>query len=83
MGLIRPSSANESASKIGDYVRQRRTRNAMTQIQLGELAGTGTRFISDLERGKSTLRLDATNAVLAVFGKMVGVVDAPRPTGDE
>ena len=36
-------------------------------------------FLSELERGKATVRLDAVNRVLAVFGKQVGVVDAPRP----
>ena len=39
----------------------------------------GTRFISELERGKPSLRMDTTNAVLAVFGKQLGVVEAPRP----
>ena len=55
----------------------------MTQTELGELAGTGTRLISDLERGKLTLRLDAVNAVLAAFGKMLGVVDTTRDSGGQ
>ncbi len=50
----------------------------MTQAQLGELAGVGRRFIVDLEKGKPTLRLDSVNAVLAVFGKTLGVVEAIR-----
>ena len=50
----------------------------MTQQDLAELAGVGTRFVSDLERGKSTLRLDRANRVLAVFGKALGVTDKPR-----
>lgn len=50
----------------------------MTQRQLGELAGVGTRLVSELERGKPTLRMDAVNRVLAVFGKRLGAIDAPR-----
>lgn len=63
---------------VGGFVRRRRTANRMSQRGLAELAGVGTRFVSELERGKPTLRLDAVNAVLAVFGKALGVVDAPR-----
>ena len=51
----------------------------MTQRDLAELAGVGTRFISELERGKKTLRMDAVTRVLPVFGKTLGLVDAPRP----
>jgi predicted transcriptional regulator len=50
----------------------------MTQRELGELAGVGTRFISELERGKPSVRLSVVNKVLAVFGKSLGIVDAPR-----
>lgn len=53
-----------------------------TQRKLGELAGVGTRFVSDLERGKPTLRMDAVNKVLYVFGRMLGYVEAPRTEDD-
>lgn len=79
----RPKSAEVSSARIGAYVRRRRADNGMTQRELGELAGTGTRLISDLERGKPTVRLDAINAVLAVFGKMIGVIEVPRDAGEE
>ena len=73
--------ASEAANseRIGDFVRQRRQANGLTQRELGELAGVGTRFISELERGKSTVRLDAVDQVLAVFGKRLGVIDRPVP----
>jgi len=67
-----------SSVKIGEMVRQRRLANHLTQRQLGELAGVGLRLISELERGKTTLRMDAANRVLAVFGIMLGPVEAPR-----
>lgn len=63
---------------LGAYVRARRRASGLSQNELAELAGVGMRFLSELERGKKTLRMDAVNAVLAVFGKRLGVVDAPR-----
>lgn len=64
--------------QIGAFVRRRRRANGMTQRELAELAGVGTRFVSELEREKPTVRLDAVNAILAVFGATVGVVEMPR-----
>ena len=72
-----------SAMNVGELVRQRRLANQLTQRQLGELAGVGLRLVSELERGKPTLRMDATNRVLAVFGLMLGPIEAPRPKEDE
>ena len=71
-----------SSQKIGEMVRQRRLANHLTQRQLGELAGVGLRLVSELERGKATLRMDAANRVLAVFGMMLGPVEAPRSERD-
>lgn len=67
-----------SPQMIGCFVRQRRQASGLTQLQLGELAGVGTRFVSELERGKPTLRMDAVNRVLRVFGQMLGHITAPR-----
>ena len=63
---------------IGEFVRARRKASRLNQLELSELAGVGTRFISDLERGKQTVRLSEVNRVLAVFGKQLGIVEAPR-----
>jgi y4mF family transcriptional regulator len=63
---------------IGRFVRLRRKANNLNQQQLAELAGVGKRFLIELEAGKPTLRLDAVNKVLAVFGKTLGVVDRSR-----
>ena len=64
---------------MGTYVRTRRKANRLTQTQLAELAGVGLRFVKDLEHGKPTARMDTANAVLAAFGKQLGIVDAPPP----
>jgi HTH-type transcriptional regulator / antitoxin HipB len=68
----------EFEKTIGKFVRDRRKAGQMTQRELGELAGVGTRFISELERGKPSVRLSVVNKVLAVFGKSLGIVDALR-----
>lgn len=67
-----------TATDIGQYVRDRRKAAGLTQRALGELAGVGPRFVSELERDKPTVRLDVVNKVLAVFGKRLGLTDAPR-----
>jgi y4mF family transcriptional regulator len=63
---------------VGAFVRLRRKANKLTQQQLAELAGVGKRFVIELEAGKPTLRMDAVNKVLAVFGKRLGVADRPQ-----
>ena len=77
------NTAETSAATIGQLVRQRRLANNLTQRQLSELAGVGLRLVSELERGKTTLRMDAVNRVLAAFGLTLGPVAAPRPKEGE
>lgn len=72
----------EPALAIARFVRERRTENRLGQGELAELAGVGRRFVSDLEGAKSTVRLDAVDAVLQVFGKTLGIVDARREQQD-
>lgn len=71
-------SAGGPPTSIAAFVRERRKASRMSQLTLAERAGVGTRFVSELERGKPTLRLDAVNRVLAVFGKTVGLADLER-----
>jgi y4mF family transcriptional regulator len=68
--------AHDVAWEIGQFVRTRRKASKLTQRELGELAGVGTRFVSELERGKASVRVDVVNRVLAVFGKSLGITDA-------
>jgi y4mF family transcriptional regulator len=73
----------DRAHSVGSFVRARRKANRMTQQELAELAGVGLRFLGELERDKPTLRIDTVNAVLAVFGKRLGLVDAVSAAGAE
>lgn len=63
---------------IGEFVRERRRANRLTQRELGDLARVGKRAVVEIERGKPTLRMDTVNRVLAVFGKSLGLVEIPR-----
>lgn len=70
----------EPDNPIGAFVRERRKAANLTQLHLAELCGVGLRFVSELERGKPSLRLETVDKVLAAFGRRLGVVDARRPS---
>lgn len=53
---------------LGLAVRQARKAHGLTQAELAGLAGTGPRFISELERGKPGAELGKVLDVLAVLG---------------
>ena len=74
---------SNDALSLSGFIRTRRKASRLSQRELAELAGGGTRFISELERDKRTVRLHEVNKVLAVFGKELGIVDAPKETLDE
>jgi len=59
---------------ISKFVKQKRKKLNLTQIELSERAGVGLRFVRDLEQGKKTLRLDKVNQVLNLFGHEVGPI---------
>lgn len=70
-------------TNVSRFIRQRRDARKISQKELAELAGVGQRFVSELERGKPTVRVAEVNKVLAVFGKQLGIVDRPRDLIDE
>ena len=55
-----------SAKDIGTIVRAERKKLGMTQAELALNVGTGIRFISDLENGKTTVQFDKTIHVLSM-----------------
>lgn len=60
-----------STRQIGQTIRVARNALGTTQRQLALAAGTGLRFIIDLERGKETCELGKTLDVLAALGVRV------------
>lgn len=65
------------------FVKEMRKRFGLTQVDLAEKSGVGLRFVRELEQGKTTLRLDKVNQVLALFGRKVGPVRLDEEKGGE
>lgn len=55
-------------NRLAKYVKGKRKEYGLTQVDLSQKSGVGLRFVRELEQGKTTLRLDKVNQVLAMFG---------------
>ena len=53
---------------IGSIVRLKRIELGMTQAQLTNISGSGTRFISELENGKQTMQIGKVLDMLHFLG---------------
>lgn len=58
----------QSTRDIGQIIREVRKRHAITQSDLALTAGTGLRFIVELEKGKPTCQIGKVLQVLEVLG---------------
>ena len=67
-------------AEIGRIVRATRHAQGLRQDQLAGAAGVGVRFLSELERGKTTVRLEKVLAVLDTLGCRV-LIETPAPEG--
>jgi len=65
-------------STLSATVKALRKEYNLTQEDLSMKSGVGLRFVRELEQGKSTLRLDKVNQVLALFGMEMGPVRQKR-----
>ena len=59
---------------IGKFVKEQRKLNNLKQEDLALYAGVSPKFISQLENGKKTLKLDKVNQVLAIFDCELGPI---------
>lgn len=59
---------------IASFIKEKRKKLKLTQVELAEKAGVGIRFIRELEQGKETLQLNKVNQVLQLFGHEVGPI---------
>lgn len=66
----RPASRRRvsSTADLGELVRERRLEMGLTQQALADAAGTGRRFISELEGGKATLEFGRIIQVCRILG---------------
>lgn len=53
---------------LSTFLKQMRKQYHLTQEELAAKAGVGLRFVREAEQGKSSLRMDKVNQVLALFG---------------
>ncbi|NIA07155.1 MAG: type II toxin-antitoxin system Y4mF family antitoxin [Actinobacteria bacterium] len=58
---------------LSNDIKQMRQAAGLSQVELAERAGVGLRFVRKLEQGKTTVRLDKVNQVLALFGREVRI----------
>jgi y4mF family transcriptional regulator len=68
---------------ISAFVKEKRKKLHLTQVELAKKAGVGLRFIRDLEQGKKTLRLDRVNQVLELFGCELSPARKPYEETDD
>ena len=50
------------------YLKQQRKQTNLTQEELAAKAGVGLRLVREIEQGKTTMRMDKVNQILALFG---------------
>lgn len=69
----------DSPEELGRRIRAARKAQGLTQVDLAEIAGVGPRFLSELERGKDTVRLGLTLRI----ARLVGIDLFAIPRGSE
>ena len=65
-----------TVEEIGVKVRESRKRQGLTQSELAMVAGTGLRFIVDLEAGKPTCQMGKAFQVLTALGIRLSIADS-------
>lgn len=53
---------------INNQIKSLRKKLGLTQVDFAKRVGVGLRFLRELERGKTTIRLDKLNQVLDFLG---------------
>jgi y4mF family transcriptional regulator len=57
----------QSAKDLGALVRRRRKALGLTQVELSNYCGCSAKFLTDLENGKPTVRLDKVLPVIMML----------------
>ncbi len=68
---LKRNSIKLCTMNIGEYIRSKRKKYNLTQVELAERSGVGLRFVRELERGKTTVQMDKVNQVLYLFGEVL------------
>lgn len=67
------------AATLGKSIRDRRKRDGLTLVETAGLTNVGIRFLSELENGKPTVRLDKVLRVVAALGLQLQIVPKTTP----
>jgi y4mF family transcriptional regulator len=68
----------QSPADLGKAIRDQRKAGGLTLAETAGLTNVGIRFLSELENGKPTVRLDKVLRVLSALGLQLNVTE---PTG--
>ena len=68
------------ASVIAPMLKLLRANAGLTQVELAKRSGVGLRFVREVEQGKTTVRLDKVDQVLALFGYHLEAVNDRETT---
>ena len=66
-----------NATDIGNIVRRRRTKAALSQGELADKIGVSRKWIADLEKGHPRAQVQLVLDVLNALDALVDVIDAP------
>lgn len=62
------------SKKLGEFIKQKRKEEGLKQEDVALYCNVSKKFLSELENGKDTLKLDKVNDVLNLFGYEVGPI---------
>lgn len=66
---------------ISAYLKEQRKLNNLTQEELAAKAGVGLRLVREIEQGKTSMRMDKVNQILALFGGELTVISKAHKHG--
>jgi len=69
----------QTAEDLGKAIRSQRKSDGLTLTETSGLTNVGVRFLSELENGKPTVRLDKLLRVLSSFGLQLNLTTPADP----
>lgn len=63
----------DDIKRLGQFLRETRKQQKLTQEQLAAATGVGVRFIRELEQGKATCQLGKTLQVIRMLGLTIQI----------
>jgi len=55
-------------TELAGLIKEKRRENGLSQLDLSLKSGLGLRLIREIEQGKTSMRMDKVNQLLALFG---------------